>query len=322
MPPLHMLAWAASSCSSMAFDELALRTTWATAPPSTSTPCCRPSLPWLAGQGGADQPHAALLSDVQLGQELAQATCTVLGDRLAHLPIGIGRLPPFDRGQIRTFLRNWLKNDAEADERLRLIDDVKDLLGLSTNPACRALSPPRPRRPIWAARDGRGEVTAASLYQALLQRWHAASERTDLGRVPIDQGVAARFQAPTQLAPAPVGKRPIAPPTPPIWGADAQRHLHDLTLAEAAHEVGARPAVTRCPRAASPSSTSRSSSGLVARAAAAELRCAGTCPNCSASGSLRPALRVLPGHAGADPAATWAEESSIQRRRAGPNAPP
>ncbi|PSM32331.1 pentapeptide repeat-containing protein [Haliangium sp. UPWRP_2] len=318
---LHMLALGRVVLFFDGFDELALRTTYDRAAEHLNTLLQAVSAPGSLAKVVLTSRTQHFLSDVQLGQELAQATRTVLGDRLAHLPIGIGRLPPFDRGQIRTFLRNWLGSDADADERLRLIDDVKDLLGLSTNPRLLSFIAALPEADLRAARDGRGEVTAASLYQALLGRWlRRESERTDLGRVPVDQGIAARFQALTQLA-LRLWEKTDRTADAADLGADAQRYLHDLTQAEAAHEVGARTLLSRDAQGRFAFFHESILEWLVARAAAAELR-DGTCALLGRQEASALLCEFFQGHAGADPAATWAEEILLSSdAELGPNAP-
>jgi hypothetical protein len=68
------------------------------------------------------------LSENQVKTALAQQVESVSGHRLAILQ-------PFEREQVYSFLVNFFERDeSKAEARLDLIDRVKDLLGLSSNP--------------------------------------------------------------------------------------------------------------------------------------------------------------------------------------------
>ena len=80
-------------------------------------------------------------------------------------------LERFGEKQIRSFLGNMPGIPREAEDRYRLLDEVKDLLGLSENPRMlgfiAAIEPERLRE----AREQSGEITAAKLYEVLFDRW-------------------------------------------------------------------------------------------------------------------------------------------------------
>ncbi len=97
---------------------------------------------------------------------------TALGRKVrAHASARIATLQPFDHAQIREFLRNRFGDDQRAGERLALIDEVKDLLGLSHNPRMLSFIADLDETALRAARDAHGDITAASLYRTILDTW-------------------------------------------------------------------------------------------------------------------------------------------------------
>jgi len=143
------------------FDELALRVTFDRATEHFDT--------LLQAAAGAAKVVVTsrrqhFLSDQQVKTVLAERAETVPGHRLAILQ-------PFNREQIRTFLVNFCGNETSAEERMQLIDHVKDLLGLSHNPRLLGFIAELPEAQLLEAKSGAGEITAAKLYEMLLQRW-------------------------------------------------------------------------------------------------------------------------------------------------------
>jgi WD40 repeat protein/3',5'-cyclic AMP phosphodiesterase CpdA len=99
---------------------------------------------------------------------------TALGRKVrAHASARVATLQPFDHDQIRAFLRNRFGDDQRAEERLALIDEVKDLLGLSHNPRMLSFIADLDETALRAARDAHGDITAASLYRTILDTWLA-----------------------------------------------------------------------------------------------------------------------------------------------------
>lgn len=97
---------------------------------------------------------------------------TALGRKVrSHASARIATLQPFDHAQIREFLRNRFGDDQRASERLALIDEVKDLLGLSHNPRMLSFIADLDETALRAARDAHGDITAASLYRTILDTW-------------------------------------------------------------------------------------------------------------------------------------------------------
>ena len=58
-----------------------------------------------------------------------------------------------------------------ADERMDLIRDIQDLLGLSANPRMLSFIADLSHEDLLQARDAAGKITSAQLYQQLLDRW-------------------------------------------------------------------------------------------------------------------------------------------------------
>jgi len=309
---LHMLSLGRVVLFFDGFDELALRTSYDRAAEHLNTLLQAVSAPGSLAKVVLTSRTQHFLSDVKLEQDLARASRTVLGDRLAHLPMGIGRLPPFDRGQIQAFLKNWLRSDEKAQDRLRLIEDVKDLLGLSTNPRLLSFIAALPEEDLRAAKDGSGEVTAASLYRALLQRWlKREAERTDLGTVKLEDGIAARYRALTQLA-LRLWLQTERTASVDDLEAEAQQHLQDLTSAEAAHELGARTLLSRDAKGRFAFFHESILEWLVARAAADALR-QGSAEFLGRKEASALFCEFFHGHYGKDPAAAWAETVLLSR---------
>ena len=106
------------------FDELALRVTYDQAVEHFDTLSRRRR---DKREGRRHEPDAAL-PDGPGGEARA-------GEQAARLPgYRLIKLEPFNKEQVRSFLAKRLGSEAAADERLALLRDVQDLLGLSENP--------------------------------------------------------------------------------------------------------------------------------------------------------------------------------------------
>ncbi|XXT21646.1 pentapeptide repeat-containing protein [Sorangium sp. So ce429] len=104
------------------------------------------------------------LDDRQIKQELARRAEQVQGYRLVQLQ-------GFGEKQIRRFLGNMIPEPAEAESRYRLLHEIKDLLGLSENPRMLGFISRIEEKKLLEARDGTGEITAARLYELLVDQW-------------------------------------------------------------------------------------------------------------------------------------------------------
>jgi WD40 repeat protein len=147
------------------FDELALRITYDEAAEQLRTV--------LSAVTG----HAKVVltsrtqhfrSDDQWRTALGEQTHVVAGRREV-------RLVEFDVSQIRGFLANRVRlfggNERDVDERLELIHDIQDLLGLSGNPRMLSFIAELPAEDLRAARDRTGKISSADLYKLLVDQW-------------------------------------------------------------------------------------------------------------------------------------------------------
>ena len=174
------------------FDELALRVTYAKAADHFATLL-------QAATGNAKvvltSRRQHFLSESQVKTVLTERVESLTGHRLAILQ-------PFRREQVRSFLVNFFAgNEAKAEARLDLIDHVKDLLGLSANPRLLGFIADLPEDQLVEACAELGEITAAKLYQLLLDRWLGYEfDRVHPRGAPPGLSVAERWEAVTLLA--------------------------------------------------------------------------------------------------------------------------
>jgi len=95
-----------------------------------------------------------------------------LGERAAMLPgYRLIKLERFSEEQVRQFLEKRLGSASAADERMALLRDVRDLLGLSENPRLLGFIAELDADSLRAARARSGEITSAKLYELLILRW-------------------------------------------------------------------------------------------------------------------------------------------------------
>jgi nucleoside phosphorylase len=143
------------------FDELALRVNYDRAAEHFDTLI-------QAAQGNAKVVVTSrsqhFLSDRQVRMALGERAASIQGHRLA-------KLQPFTKAQIRRFLDKRLGSEAAGEKRLKLLDDVKDLLGLSANPRMLSFISEIDDSELKAARERAGEITSAGLYRLLIDRW-------------------------------------------------------------------------------------------------------------------------------------------------------
>ncbi|WP_433926972.1 pentapeptide repeat-containing protein [Sorangium cellulosum] len=135
-------------------------------------------------------------SDQQATQALAKRAEQISGYRV----IGIC---PFDKAQIHRFFVGALGNDKAARQRVRLLDEVKDLLGLSHNPRMLSFIARLPPERLRHARDRdtNGEISAATLYDELLTWWFEQErERAEQPGAALGITVTQRRRAVTALA--------------------------------------------------------------------------------------------------------------------------
>jgi len=144
------------------FDELALRLTYDRAVEHFQTVMA-------AAQGKQAKVVVTsrtqhFLTDQQVRRALAQMAESVPGYRLIQLD-------KFGEPQIRRFLGNMIPDAREAEERYELLDEVKDLLGLSENPRMLGFVAKIEPAKLREAKEQSGEITAAKLYEILIGQW-------------------------------------------------------------------------------------------------------------------------------------------------------
>jgi WD40 repeat protein/nucleoside phosphorylase len=132
------------------------------------------------------------LSEAQVKLDLARRAELVQG---FHMVL----LLRFEELQIRQYLQNVLGNEDAARERYALIDDIKDLLGLSHNPRMLGFIVGIPEASLREAKRQQGTITAAGLYDLLVTQWldgeyereRRRSTLTGISRRALGQGMTA-----------------------------------------------------------------------------------------------------------------------------------
>ena len=96
-----------------------------------------------------------------------------MGDRLATVAgRRLVKLLPFSDKQVESFLTKRMGSATSARERMTLLREVRDLVGLSRNPRMLSFIAGITSDRLLAARDAvTGEITAAALYRQLLEQW-------------------------------------------------------------------------------------------------------------------------------------------------------
>ncbi len=110
------------------------------------------------------------ISDRQVKLKMMEKVEMVSRHRIAYLQ-------KFQPAQIRQFLCNYLGSKEEAEKRYILIDEINDLLGLSENPRMLSFIVELPEADLLKARREQGEITAAKLYELILQKWLEGEQR-------------------------------------------------------------------------------------------------------------------------------------------------
>lgn len=83
----------------------------------------------------------------------------------------IVRLQRFDKPQILAYLTRVLGSEAAAQERMSLLDEITDLMGLSENPRMLSFIAELSPEELERAKSKDGTVTSAELYRVLINRW-------------------------------------------------------------------------------------------------------------------------------------------------------
>ncbi|WP_438011248.1 pentapeptide repeat-containing protein [Sorangium sp. So ce321] len=230
----HMLAEGRIALLFDGFDELAFRVTYDRAVEHFDTLI-------QAAQGKAAKVVVTsrsqhFISEQQVRSALAERAALLPGYRLA-------RLLPFSEAQIRRFLVNRLGGEEAADARMRLLADVRDLLGLSANPRMLGFIAEIEEAQLRQAKAGDGEITSAGLYRLLLDRWLVWEyERAHPKGAQPGLSVAQRWRAVTELATR-LWQRTeqsvsIRELPPELIAALQALGRHELDVAVATHQIG------------------------------------------------------------------------------------
>lgn len=175
------------------FDELVTRTTYERAADHLETLL----------SAATDQAKIVVSSRTQHFQSHAQVL-TALGERVGLLPQRrVLTIEEFTPDQIRAYLVNHYRGrEQAADERLRLISSVQNLIELSHNPRMLSFVADLDEERLRAvARAGHG-LSAAGLYREILSAWLRGEERRTRGIPGVPGGLSLDnlWQAVTKLA--------------------------------------------------------------------------------------------------------------------------
>ena len=157
----HLLADGQIALLFDGFDELALRVSYERATEHFAT-----LIEAAQGEGKVvlTSRRQYFLSERQVQLALTEQASRLKGYQLVELQ-------PFTQEQILHFLKKRLNDDAAARERFLLLEAVENLLGLAQNPRMLGFIADIPKEKLLAARDRRGKITAAKLYEELLEWW-------------------------------------------------------------------------------------------------------------------------------------------------------
>ena len=128
---------------------------------------------------------------------------TALGERVELLPHRrVLDIAEFTEAQIRAYLANRYDSDEAADDRIRLLHGIGDLLGLSRNPRMLSFIADLDSERLAAVATAGPAVSAAALYQSILQAWLSYEEQRTQGIAGVPTGLRAAdlWQAVTTLA--------------------------------------------------------------------------------------------------------------------------
>lgn len=175
------------------FDELASRVTYDRAADHLDTLL----------HAAEDKAKIIVASRTQHFKSHAQVF-TALGERVGLLPhrriLGVEDFTP---AQIRSYLVNRYGGDErKADARLRLINGVQDLLGLSQNPRMLSFIADLDEHRLRAVAGAQHTLSAASLYREILNSWllFEADRSSGIPRAETGLGIDDLWQAVTTLA--------------------------------------------------------------------------------------------------------------------------
>ncbi|WP_224368338.1 pentapeptide repeat-containing protein [Hyalangium versicolor] len=173
------------------FDELALRVSYERAVEHFSTLI-------QAAQGEAKIVITSrtqhFYSDRQVVSALGEQASSQRGYRLV-------KLQRFTHEQVQAFLEKRLGDPVKAAQRLKLLSEVRDLLGLAENPRMLGFIADIDERKLLEARERDREITSARLYEMLLRQWlDYERNRADAPGGLVGLTVVQRWRAVTEVA--------------------------------------------------------------------------------------------------------------------------
>ncbi|HET8662591.1 MAG TPA: TIR domain-containing protein [Micromonosporaceae bacterium] len=174
------------------FDELVTRTTYERATDHLDTLL----------SAAVEHAKIVVTSRTQHFQSHGQVL-TALGERVGLLPQRrVLSVEEFTPEQIRAYLVNHYRDEAAADDRLRLISSVKNLIELSHNPRMLSFVADLDEARLRTVARAEHGLSAAGLYREILSAWLQVEERRARGvpGVPAGLGLADLWQAVTSLA--------------------------------------------------------------------------------------------------------------------------
>src|SRR5262249_2072601 len=134
----------------------------------------------------------------------------------------------FGEREIREFLFRKLGSKADADRWYALLENVKDLLGLSENPRMLSFITQIEETKLSEAQKRTGAITAANLYELLMEKWlgHEHWRAHPLGAPPT-LDATGRWRAVLVLAELLWGRLDKSLDLTEL-SPEVQRHLHAL----------------------------------------------------------------------------------------------
>ncbi|EIJ43196.1 putative low-complexity protein [Beggiatoa alba B18LD] len=133
------------------------------------------------------------INEKQIKLKLLEAVERVRGQEILYLQ-------KFDNAQIDKFLHRKFEDVQKARSFYRLLNDIKDLMGLSKNPRMLSFIVELPEADLRQAQQQDGEITAAKVYEMILTRWLEGEQKRVKTGYHDDLKLEQRWQAVEKLA--------------------------------------------------------------------------------------------------------------------------
>ncbi|HWR46544.1 MAG TPA: pentapeptide repeat-containing protein, partial [Pseudonocardiaceae bacterium] len=200
-----------------------------------------------------DNAKVVLTSRTQHFRSTAQIR-TALGDQVAALAASrVAVLEDFTEEQILQFLtQHYGGNSDTAQARFALLDDVRDLLGLSRNPRMLSFVADLDEQRLRAVQKRHGQISAAELYRELVEFWllREAGRHQHRGGLPsldATERLAACTALALRLWASTAVTIPVAELTTEVSSTLTQLAERGYTIDQAAHTVGSGTLLVRTP---------------------------------------------------------------------------